>query len=629
MGTDFPVPGFSRHLILNLVCLAGAGLAALIWYLQPGVGWWPFLLVVLPWGARLVWQRRLFHRTPYDWALCLFLLTAGLGVWSAYNRQPALEQFWLLLVGILLFYTFSNWIFDDPRAAGWLSWLLVILGVVVSINFLAGHDWAEFPGKIPRLTTLGIALQSFIQAVLPVDIWYPIHPNIVGGILAVTTPFALISFWMAGRRKAWLRASAVFLLLLVILISLLMTSSRGAWLGLGTAMGLALWWVVTGWLTRSRPRMRRWLFAATLISGLLVLLLVLGLQPGLRQVLWASLPAVKGGSRAALYRDSLALIQDYPIIGGGLNMFMMLHASYVLLLHVGLSPHGHNLYLDLAIAQGLPGLFALFWVWGIFAFTLFQVGKLTGEQRRALANRGGWPISAAAMSLTALAVHGLLDDALYSTRAALLLFIPPAFSVAALVVRPQSETGVAMIPVNRPGLRLINLAAAGVFLAGLLFILIIPSWRSNIISNMAAVRQSRFEMGAYTWPEWPIQDELRRRLDVSPVIAGFEAALVLNPDNVSANRRLGMIKLSLGEYADARAHLQAAYAHAPWDNASRQLLGEALIANGQVRAGGELWQAVDNQQRQLAVRLFWYRHIGDAQRVAWVEEGIGLVENEP
>jgi tetratricopeptide (TPR) repeat protein len=341
------------------------------------------------------------------------------------------------------------------------------------------------------------------------------------------------------------------------------------------------------------------------------------------------LPAVNGGSRNDLYRDGLALIQDYPVIGGGLNMFMMLHATYALLLHVGFSVHSHNMYLDLAIAQGLPGLFALLWIWVVFVMILLQAGKLTGELWDKVANRGGWPFVAAAMSLTVLATHGLLDDALYGTRASLLLFIPPAFSVSMLARLPQEQLIFGEAPVSRPVIRLANLAAGGVFLAVLLLILIVPRWRSNLISNLAAVRQSQVEMGTYSWPEWPIQDELRRQLDVGQSISGFERALALNPDNVSANRRLGMIELSLGEYEDALIHLQAAYAGASWDNASRQLLGEALIANGQVTDGAALWQSVNIAQRQLGVRLFWYQYIGDEQRVAWLEEGIVLGEKGP
>ena len=111
-------------------------------------------------------------------------------------------------------------------------------------------------------------------------------------------------------------------------------------------------------------------------------------------------------------------------------------------------------------------------------------------------------------------------------------------------------------------------------------------------------------------------------MDVGPAAAAYERALALNPNNIGANRRLGMIELSQGAYEVALDHLQQAYAGAAWDNAVRQLLGEALVVNGLVTDGAALWQTVDNDQGQLELRRFWYRHIGDAQRLDWVEEAM-------
>jgi tetratricopeptide (TPR) repeat protein len=127
----------------------------------------------------------------------------------------------------------------------------------------------------------------------------------------------------------------------------------------------------------------------------------------------------------------------------------------------------------------------------------------------------------------------------------------------------------------------------------------------------------------YEWPEWVVQDELRRKLDLQPAVAHYEQALALSPDNGAANRRLGQIELSLGEYEDALLHLQTAYKATPWDNATRQLLGEALIVNGRIEEGAEMWATVDRSNNQLDLRAFWYEYIGDSQRLAWVRAAIG------
>jgi tetratricopeptide (TPR) repeat protein len=149
-------------------------------------------------------------------------------------------------------------------------------------------------------------------------------------------------------------------------------------------------------------------------------------------------------------------------------------------------------------------------------------------------------------------------------------------------------------------------------------------WRGPLLSllysNLGAVHQSQAELGPYKWPEWPIQDAVRRAVDLSRPVAEFEQALALDPRNATANRRLGMIELSLGEYEDALPHLEAAYAAEPASSTTRQLLGEALIANGQVEEGRALWAGVRNSEGQLAARVYWYGSIGDKQRAAWMKQ---------
>jgi cytochrome c-type biogenesis protein CcmH/NrfG len=145
---------------------------------------------------------------------------------------------------------------------------------------------------------------------------------------------------------------------------------------------------------------------------------------------------------------------------------------------------------------------------------------------------------------------------------------------------------------------------------------------SRVYSNLGAVHQSRAELSTYSWPEWPIQDEVRRQVNLSQTVAELERALAFDSGNATANRRLGMIKLALGRYQDALRHLGAAYAAEPGTVATRQLYGEALIVNGRVDEGRELWAGVSNEQGQLRVRTAWYKHIGDDERAVRIQGAI-------
>ena len=146
--------------------------------------------------------------------------------------------------------------------------------------------------------------------------------------------------------------------------------------------------------------------------------------------------------------------------------------------------------------------------------------------------------------------------------------------------------------------------------------LALPGGRAVIQANLGALAQARAELSVYRWPAWPIQDALRRspEVDLAPAIAHYRAALALDPRNVAANRRLGQIELSDGQYDAARQHLEAAFAAAPGQRATRQMLGESYAIAGDVARAASLWQTVNLDQGQLAARQWWYEYIGDAER---------------
>ncbi len=45
---------------------------------------------------------------------------------------------------------------------------------------------------------------------------------------------------------------------------------------------------------------------------------------------------------------------------------------------------------------------------------------------------------------------------------------------------------------------------------------------------------------------------------------------------------------------------------------------DQTIVNGRQNEGQTLWAGVSNEQMQLEARVFWYQHIGDTERTAWV-----------
>lgn len=587
---------------VNLIC---ASMAAALWYIFPQLMAWPLLLGVVPWLLRLAHEGRWRWRTPFDWPLLLFLISALISVWAAFDKEMAWTKFWAIVAGVLLYYALAAFSLpdsavDDRRWGKPAAWFLAIVGTAVSVYFLASNDWNANETKFAVLSIIGRSLQG----PLPSIPGHRINPNVVGGMLAMLIPFSAILNWEAGRARKWPALIIGSVIFVVMLLGLVLSGSRGAWIAVLGALGLAIIWWVTGAVDVKKAGRRRLVFAGTLLFGAIAFMAAMILVPDIRHRLIESLAVLPGGTnRLDLYRNSLILVQEYPFIGAGLNSFMMLYSSYAFLTHVGFIFHAHNFYLDVMIEQGIVAVLALLWMFGIFATALWRE-SYDGRIRPYL--------GAAALSVVTILLHGFVEDALYGSRGVMLFFVPLAF---ALPFPQRNEESVAQRRWMVQGLGLGLLAAA--------LIMWIRPLQSAAISNLTAVRQSQAELGIYEWPGWPIQDALRREVDLTGVTSGYERALAVNPSNAAANRRLGQVELSLGEYRDAQKHLELAYEQTPWDNATRQLLGEALLTNGRSADGKELWAGVNNAQGQLNARAFWYEFIADEERLAMIEEGLG------
>ncbi len=594
---------FSRDDLLVYLQLLGAGLAAALWYLWPALGVWPLLIGLTPWVINLAVRGRPFVRTPFDWPILLFLLTAALAVWSAFDKDAAWAKFWLIVGGIFLFYAFANWILTlnihKSSHRELPAWAIGLFGTAVAFYFIFTHDWDAYEVKFAGLAALGRAL----QAPAPDLPGHRLNPNVVGSMLIMTLPFALVTCLLAWQKQKWPVLAAGLFMSVSISLGLLLTTSRGAWLAVLAVGTAALVWQAACLISR-KPGQSRWLLLALLGLGLLAALLLLALIPQLTERIFALFSAADTEqSRIELLRNSLILIQDYPFIGAGLGSYMMVYATYALLTHVGFIVNAHNLYLDVAVEQGLIGLAALVWMWLIFGWLLWR--EMGRGRIRPL-------FGAAVLSLLLMLSHGLVEDTYYGSRALLLILLPLAF----VMILPQSEIA------RATSWRTVT-PALGVGALLLLGLVVFRPIQAAAYANLGAVQQSRAELSVYSWPEWPIQDEVRRQIDLTQPRRTFEQALELDRLNPTANRRLGMLDLAMGQYPEALQKLAIAYQRAPWDNATRQLYGEALVVNGAVGDGAALWQTVDNKRNQLSVRVFWYQNINDADRAAWIHQAIG------
>ncbi len=232
------------------------------------------------------------------------------------------------------------------------------------------------------------------------------HPNILGGYLLLGLALAAERFW-ATRGRGWLAAAGL------IAVGLLLTFSRSAWLAAAVMAaatgGLWLW----RW-PRWRPSLgqpRRW--AAGVLGGLAVLVLLLPMLPLITARFRLGTTAIEQRSlsdRARLNRAGIEMFLAAPWTGvGGGGFVVGLYAAEGV--DLPLEPV-HNLLVLLAAELGWPGAAAAAGVLGALAWQVWRRRQQADPAEIALAG-----------ALAAMLVIGLFDHYWWTMPPARMWFV--------------------------------------------------------------------------------------------------------------------------------------------------------------------------------------------------------------
>lgn len=576
---------------------------------------WPLLIALLPCLIRLAAGQFPVHRTAFDLFLIFFIATAGLGVWAAYDPTTAWSKLASLLGAVFIFYALAG----QPEENLWLSaGLLSLAAALISVGFLLGYDFQSQSADLLILNRLGLAWAS----ARPVSISQNLSPNLAGGVLAslVSFPVAIAAYAWQGRLKLVL--AGALLAAGVIGFGLVLTSSRGAWIALLVALGFFALWRFSRLPARSLGLSQEAVFALAVFLIALPLAGILATRPGILLQLANTIPGVpSGSSRLELARNSLYLIADFPFTGGGLGAFAGLYSQYIQVIPFFFFGYSHNLYLDVALEQGVLALIALIVILG--ASLYFLRITLTGREEKD-------PFSllryAVLVGLIVFGFHGLVDDAFYAGQAVPLLFFLPAFAVALLrtvkfqerfPISPSPKKGFSQKRTNfiaTTQFRRINLPVTGL-VALILIGLLAASGRSilaRFYSNLGAVQMARAELAGYPTGRWDI-DRTRRVIESLPVqaaMASFNRSIQLEPDNVTARSRLGLIAFGKGDFQAAILQLKRANESAPSHRGIRKVLGYVYTWTGQLDSALELLVQVPEAQNEMQTYSWWWQEQG-------------------
>jgi hypothetical protein len=592
--------------LMRLFWVAAAGG---LWYLMPQWGPWAITLALAPWAVHRAHTGEMWRRTPFDAALLLFLATAAASLGAAYDPQGARAVFsgpigwgklWGLVLATLVFYALAS--LKTERERRWTMGLLSGFGGAAALWFMVTNDWDATPAKWALIPPLG----RLVQSVLPSVPGERLNPNVAGGLVALTLPMGLeLAAGPPGRagRGSFLWTTWGLVSAALMGLALLLSNSRGAWLGSASAVCLTAAWWLAGRVSGGGRRIAA--FAGLVAAGALTGGLGLLASPRLRALTLGSEVAT---NRLRIFSQSALLARDYAFTGCGLGQFPLVHSTYALLIHVPVLIYAHATPLAVAIEQGLPAALTLLAVWMGAAWLAL----------RALAHSERAPAGLAAglLALVVLMVHGMFDNVIYGTRALLLLWLPVGLIVAGeQQARRQGDMG------TRRGLRRRGWAVAATVTAALVVGMFF--WRPLVAAwqaNLGAVHQTLVELRAYDWHHFddPTLNDVRRGENLSRAVVHFERALAFDPGQATARTRLAQIALSRGAYEEGLIHARAAWEAGHRDRVTRLVLGDALVAQGRVDEAVSVVRGLEWAKTRLdgqAFSPYWINE--DWQRAAY------------
>lgn len=349
-----------------------------------------FLIVPAYPGARWFFRTSFLPQTRVNVFILVLLAAALVGLLVTPAPVAGAVSVGKLLAGILAFYALVDFVHTPSER--WLVTAGLVtpgLGLVFLIPFAV--EWSL--NKVYPI--------PFLDGVKPPT--SGINPNVVAAVLAMCLPlaFALLA------SKRWRIYGTVAIVSLV--GGLIVLQSRGAWFALGGGFLLAA------------TAYRRCLFPVFAVA----LLAAIGLNslfggPSLAPYVLGRVGTATSGTtleRQALWSQAVQLIQEHPVAGIGMGAYPSV-APYLPPYSRAkpglLAAHAHNLYLQVALDAGLPGL---------IGFAALLVAAMLAAWRANVRR----DMSALALGVLAalgvVAMNGLVDSIFWGLKGVWLVFV--------------------------------------------------------------------------------------------------------------------------------------------------------------------------------------------------------------
>jgi len=363
-------------------------------------------------------------------------------------------------------------------------------------------------------------------------------------------------------------------------------------------------WIVSRWVSKKLNR-------ASLLVFSLIIIIVFALA--IMAVFMFSdriLASQTLSSRFLLDKASLELIFDYPFFGAGLAGFGGQYSQYIYVVPVFQFNYGHFFWLDVIFEQGILGLIAFLGVYVGSFWLLYQttdqelIGRLKSGKRRRKASQQSLELGlfrwAIMVSLMTILAHSFIDDTLYAYLGSPFLFLLPGLCL--FVAKERSEAR--QMTLQDMVRSRVFLASAGVFVVLVVTAVIFyKPIAANWLAMRGAVNMAKIELELWPTEQWDTGDNVEALM---PAAAYFERALTFDPNNRTANHRLGLIAMLERDYDTAVSYLETAYQADSDHRGIIKNLGYSYVWQGEFDKAMPLLAEIDESNQEIDEYSRWW-----------------------
>ncbi|QOV22077.1 IctB family putative bicarbonate transporter [Anabaenopsis elenkinii] len=312
-------------------------------------------------------------------------------------KQAAFKDLVVLTLYLLLFALCAR-VLRSPRLRSWIIILYLHISLIVSIYGL--RQW--FFGA--RSLATWVDPESPLAQTTRVYSYLG-NPNLLAGYLVPAVVFSLVAIF---AWDSWVKKALALTMLTANAACLVLTFSRGGWIGLVVGVLTAIALLVYWWSVEMPPFWRTWSLPM-ILGGMigLLLLAVIFVEPIRQRVLsiFAGRQDSSNNFRRNVWDAVFEMIRARPIIGigPGHNSFNQIYPLYQRPRYTALS--AYSVFLEVAVETGFAGLGSFLWLIIVtFNHGFLQVRRL----RQSRSVEGIWLIGALA-TVTGMLAHGTVD----------------------------------------------------------------------------------------------------------------------------------------------------------------------------------------------------------------------------